>query len=176
MGAIPVGAHDSLFIPLAKHLATFARCSFSAHVRRVGCPFVAAIHPSASIDASFRRASAGVRCVVFGLVGADDLQKSLVHSRGCQRASLILFASLTHPWCSWMVGQRRLASKCHGGCVWCVRQRSRRKREKRRILAPLRDRLRASRLPTILREPGLVTVLDQFVEGAAAVDALLSDG
>ena len=39
------------------------RCSFSAHVRGVGCPFVAAIHPGASIHASFSRASAGVRCV-----------------------------------------------------------------------------------------------------------------
>jgi hypothetical protein len=39
-----------------------------------------------------------------------DLQKSLIRSRGSQRASLILFASLTHPWYPWMVGQRRLAS------------------------------------------------------------------
>ena len=44
------------------------RCS-SAHVRGIGCPFVAAVHPGASIHASFRRASAGVRCVVFGTCG-----------------------------------------------------------------------------------------------------------
>ena len=58
-----------------------------------------------------------------------DMQKSLLRSLGSQRASLILFASLTHPWCSWLVGQRRLASKCHGGCVWCVRKIKEKKRK-----------------------------------------------
>ena len=49
------------------------RCSFSAHVRGIGCPIVAAIHPGASIHASFRRASAGVGCVVFGTCGRRQI-------------------------------------------------------------------------------------------------------
>jgi hypothetical protein len=59
----PACDRDTAFIQRA------LRCSFSAHVGGVGCPFVAAIHPGASIHASFRGASAGVRCVVFGTCG-----------------------------------------------------------------------------------------------------------
>ena len=47
---------------------------------------------------------------------------------------------------------------------------------RRGILAPLRDQLRASRLTTIVVNQHLLPFSDQFVEGAAAVDALLSDG
>ena len=49
--------------------AVLKLCVQDTYVRGVGCPFVAAIHPGASIHASFRRASAGVRCVVFGTCG-----------------------------------------------------------------------------------------------------------
>ena len=93
----PACDRHTAFIQRALH------CSFSAHVRGIGCPFVAAIHPGASIHASFRRASAGVRCVVFGT---------------CGRRQIVLLPSLA---------AKDTASQVHNklGCTWCSGEQSR---------------------------------------------------